>query len=349
MTAEASSPWTVRRIVAWMAADFAARGIESARLDADLLVGHALGLDRVGVFLALERELTDDELTRVRALVTRRRASEPVAYLVGKKEFFGLTFVVSPAVLVPRPDTETLVERALALLPTDPAAHARSLVLDLCTGSGAIAVALASERDALHVDATDLSPEALAIARVNVDAHSLSERVRLFVGDLFAALPEPRKYALVCANPPYIPKRDARTLPRDVFAHEPHLALFGGIDGLEVVRRLVAEAPAWLAPGGTLLVEIGAGQAADVLALARGDRRYADARMHDDLGGVARVLEARTAGGARREAVSEERVVLRDEPAPIDHTALLGERVVVLDAEPRDELPDDAPRGNDRS
>lgn len=329
MNADASSPWTVRRIVGWMAQDFATRGIESARLDADILVGHALGLDRVGVFLALDRELSDEELTRIRALVTRRRANEPIAYLVGKKEFFGLTFAVSPAVLVPRPDTETLVERALALLPFDSDAH----VLDLCTGSGAIAVALAAERTALHVDATDVSPEALAVARQNVDAHTLGERVQLFTGDLFAALSQPRRYALICANPPYIAQRDARTLPRDVYAHEPHLALFGGRDGLDIVRRLVAESPAWLAPGGSLLIEIGAGQAASVLALVGADARYVDARSHADLGGVARVIEARTTGGAPISSASAERVVVRDEPALVDVDSLRGERVVVPDVE----------------
>lgn len=327
MSEGASEPWTVRRIVGWMAADFSARGIESARLDADLLVGHALGLDRVGVFMALDRELTDDELTRIRALVTRRRASEPIAYLVGKKEFYGRAFVVSPAVLVPRPDTETLVERALALLPADAASH----VLDLCTGSGAIAVTLAAERPALHVDATDLSDAALAVARENVDAHEVGERVTLRAGDLFAALESPRKYMIICANPPYIAVRDARSLPRDVHAHEPHLALFGGDDGLDVVRRILAEAPSFLAPGGTLLVEIGAGQAEAVTALARRDARYAEVRTQPDLAGIARVFEARAAGGAALRVDAQERVVVRDEPAVVDSDSLVGERVVVPD------------------
>lgn len=330
MTADASSPWTVRRIVGWMAQDFAARGIETARLDADLLVGHALGLDRVGVFLALDRELTDDELSRIRALVTRRRASEPIAYIVGKKEFYGRIFAVSPAVLVPRPDTETLVERALELLPADSAAH----VLDLCTGSGAIAVTLAAERTAIRVDATDLSAAALVVARENVAAHALGERVTLLLGDLFAALPEPRSYALVCANPPYIAARDAQSLPRDVVAHEPHLALFGGADGLDVVRRIVAEAPDWLVPGGTLLVEIGAGQAEVAVALVRADARYADVRTLLDLAGIARVLEARTVGGARRHEDAEDRIVVRDEPVLADLDSLVGERSVVPDEEP---------------
>lgn len=338
MTGAASSPWTVRRIVGWMAQDFAARGIESARLDADLLVAHALGLDRVGVFLALDRELTDDELTRIRALVTRRRASEPVAYLVGTKEFYGRVYRVSPAVLVPRPDTETLVERALELLPMDSAA----CVLDLCTGCGAIAVALAAERPLVHVDATDLSDDALAVARANLTAHAVADRVTVFAGDLFAALPEPRAYALVCANPPYVAERDARSLPRDVLDHEPHLALFGGADGLDVVRRLIAEAPAWLAPGGTLLVELGVGQGDVAMGLVRGDARYAHVGTHADLGGVARLLEARTVGGAGVREGAQERVVVRDAPVQAELDALVGERVVVPDVEAR--LPDVAER-----
>lgn len=330
--ADASSPWTVRRIVGWMAQDFAARGLPNPRLDADILVAHALGLDRVGVFLALDRELTDDELARIRGLLTRRRASEPIAYIVGKKEFYGLMFAVSPAVLVPRPDTETLVARALQLLPADSSAQ----VLDLCTGSGAIAIALAKERPALRVDATDLSDAALAVARENVAAHGLAERVTLHSGDLFAALPKPRRYAVVCANPPYIAERDARSLPRDVLAHEPHLALFGGPDGLAIVARLVADAPDWLTPGGTVLLEIGAGQADAVLAMARANASYAESRMHADLGGIPRVFEARSRGGALARDEVEQRVVVRDEPALVDGDGLVGERVVVLDVEPQD-------------
>jgi release factor glutamine methyltransferase len=332
VTTNENTPWTVRRIVAWMAQDFAARGVETARLDADLLVAHALGLDRVRLFLALDRELEPEELTRIRALVTRRRASEPVAYILGRKEFYGRTFVVSPAVLVPRPDTEALVERALALLPVASAAH----VLDLCTGSGAIAVSLAAERPRLRVEATDLSPEALAVARQNVEANGLSERVVLRQGDLFAALAERRRFALITANPPYIPAGDARSLPRDVVAHEPHLALFAGADGLEVVRRLVAAAPDWLTPGGTLLVELGAGQADRALALARAEKRYVDARMWPDLAGIARVLEARTVGGEARAAMHAERVVVLDAATHADPDAVVGERVIVPEPEPQD-------------
>jgi release factor glutamine methyltransferase len=343
VTTSENTPWTVRRIVAWMAQDFAARGIETARLDADLLVAHALGLDRVRLFLALERELEPDELARIRALVTRRRASEPVAYILGRKEFYGRSFVVGPAVLVPRPDTEALVERALALLP----AASDAYVLDLCTGSGAIAVSLAAERSALRVDATDLSVEALAVARRNVEAQGLAGRVVLRQGDLFAALPAPQRFALVTANPPYIPSGDARSLPRDVVAHEPHLALFAGADGLDVVRRLVAAAPDWLVPGGTLLVELGAGQAAQALALVRAEKRYVEARTLPDLAGIARVLEARTLGGARRPEAHEERTVVRDASAHADPDAVTGERVVVPDPEPRDDSPDppDPPDG----
>jgi len=332
VTTNENTPWTVRRIVAWMAQDFAARGVETARLDADLLVAHALGLDRVRLFLALDRELEPEELTRIRALVTRRRAGEPIAYILGRKEFYGRAFVVSPAVLVPRPDTEALVECALALLPAASDAH----VLDLCTGSGAIAVSLAAERLQLRVEATDLSPEALAVAHQNVEAHGLTERVVLRRGDLFAALPERRRFALITVNPPYIPAGDARSLPRDVVAHEPHLALFGGADGLGVVRRLVAAAPDWLAPGGTLLVELGAGQSDRALALVRAEKRYVDARMWPDLAGIARVLEARTVGGQARAATHAERVVVPDAMTHADPDAVVGERVIVPEPEPQD-------------
>ncbi len=281
--------WTIRRVVRWSTDDFAGRGIESARLDAELLVGHALGIDRVKLYMDLERPLTPDELARIRELVVRRRAREPIAYILGRREFFGRNFRVSKAVLVPRPDTEVLIERALESLPNEGTVR----VLDLCTGSGCIAVTLAAERSNVEVDATDLSPDALEVASANARALGVESRVRLYEGDLFGALPEKREYGLIVCNPPYIPETERASLAPDVEAFEPALALFGGRDGFEVLTRLAAEALTWLAKDASILVEVGAGQAPAVSELfaAAG---LAEIRTHVDLGGHERVVEARS-------------------------------------------------------
>lgn len=286
--ARVPGPWTIRRVVGWSARDFAQRGIASARLDAEVLVAHALGIDRVRLYMDLDRPLQAAELARIRASVARRRRREPVAYIVGAREFYGRRFEVSPAVLVPRPETELLVERALSLLARD----ARGPALDLGTGSGCIAVTLALERPALEIDATDLSPDALAVAARNAAALGIADRVRLHRGDLFAALPRPQSYALVVSNPPYVADSERTLLAPEVRDHEPALALFAGADGLDVLRRLVREAPDWLAPGGTLLVEIGSGQGEAVSALAR-QAGLVDVAVHRDLAGHDRVVEAR--------------------------------------------------------
>ena len=276
--------WTVRRVLEWTGKDFGARGLDSPRLDAELLVADALGIDRVRLYMDLDRPLLPAELHQVRERIARRRAREPVAYILGRREFFGRAFEVGPSVLVPRPDTELLVERALELLD----APAAGPVLDLCTGSGAIAVTLACERPALRVDATDLSASALATARANAGAHGVADRVALLEGDLYAPVAE-RRYALITANPPYIAEAVLATLQPEVSQHEPRLALAGGGDGLDVIRRIVAGADARLAEGGVLLCEIGSDQAERARALAAG--AGLSARTHRDLAGHERLVE----------------------------------------------------------
>lgn len=281
--------WTIRRVLAWTAKDFADRGIESARLDAELIVAHALGLTgRVALYMDLDRPLTEAERASVRDLVKRRRHHEPVAYIVGAKEFWGRRFAVSPAVLVPRPDTETLIERALQLLPEDSTAR----VLDLCTGSGIIGLTLAAERPGLTVDLTDVSPDALRVAEANAKSLGVAERVRLLQGDLFAAVGRDERYALIASNPPYIPEAEVARLAPDVRDHEPHLALAGGADGFVIHRRLVEGAPRVLEPGGTVLVEVGAGQAPALEELFRAEAWVERTARHRDLGGIERVVEA---------------------------------------------------------
>ena len=283
--------WTIRSLLAWMTQDFQAAGIATPRLDAEILIAFALGCDRVRVYLDLDRPLTPEELVAVRALVVRRRKREPVAYIVGQREFYQRAFSVSPAVLIPRPDTETLIERALELMPEDKPVH----VLDLCTGSGAIAVTLAAERPLAEVHATDLSDAALSVARDNAERHGVAERIRFAQGDLFGALPERVLYDLIVANPPYIRAGDAPSLAPEIRLHEPELALFAGEDGLAIIERLCVEVGGWLASGGTLLFEIGAGQAEGVMARMATLFELTGVRAHRDLGGVLRVIEARRA------------------------------------------------------
>lgn len=286
MTDEAQ--WTIRRVVRFCTDDFAQKGLPSPRLDAELVVAHALGLDRVRLYMDLDRPLSKDELAKVRELIVRRRKREPIAYILGSREFYGRRFQVSPAVLVPRPDTETLIERALAIVGEE--SNAR--VLDLCTGSGCIAITLAAERAGIAVDATDLSAAALAVARTNAGALGVAERVSFHEGDLFGAVPADARCALVVSNPPYLAQSELAGLDADVRAYEPHMALSAGSDALAFYRRIASEVSRWLEPGGTVLVEVGAGQAPEVerLFAAAG---LLDVRTHADLGGHGRVVEGR--------------------------------------------------------
>jgi release factor glutamine methyltransferase len=280
--------WTIGSLVKWAIDDFRARGIENPRLDAELLVAHALGIDRMRVILDGDRPLQGAELTKLRDLVKRRRSYEPIAYLRGTREFYGLEFRVDKRVLVPRPDTETLVDAALART-THVSMSMRQL--DLCTGSGCVAIAMARQRPTAQVYASDVSADALAVARDNA-LRLGAYNVAFAQGDLFAAFAG-KRFDVVTANPPYIPTGDLATLQPDVRDHEPRLALDGGEDGLAIVRRIITEAPQHLEPGGLLAIEIGAGEAeATVASLERAG--FLDVRMHRDIARIERVVSAIT-------------------------------------------------------
>jgi release factor glutamine methyltransferase len=275
-------------MLGWMTQDLQAVSISSPRLDAELLLSHALGCDRVRLYMDMQRPLDQTELAAIRALVVRRRRREPVAYILGRREFYKRDFEVDSAVLVPRPETEVLIDRALDALP-DAAVH----VLDLCTGSGVIAATLALEREALTSDATDISEPALAVASRNLARHALQARVQLHHGDLFDALPERRSYALITANPPYVRDDEWPELAPDVAEHEPSIALLAGTHGLAVIERLCADAADWLVPGGVLLFEVGRGQAPAARELLARTARFESIRAHPDRAGIERVIEAR--------------------------------------------------------
>ncbi|MBX3185790.1 MAG: peptide chain release factor N(5)-glutamine methyltransferase [Labilithrix sp.] len=278
--------WTIGSLVKWATDDFRARGIENPRLDAELIVAHALGIDRMRVILDAERPLDERELSTLRDLVKRRRAYEPIAYLRGEREFYGLRFRVDKRVLVPRPDTETLVDVALART----ARVSLSMrMLDLCTGSGCVAIAIARQRPTSAVFATDVSPDAIAVARENA-LRLGAYNVAFEEADLFAAkMIQGVRFDVVTANPPYIASGEIETLQPDVRDHEPRLALDGGADGLDLVRRIVAEAPEHLAPGGALAMEVGAGEAAATVELFEA-RGFREIRVDRDIARIERVV-----------------------------------------------------------
>ena len=278
--------WTILGVLQWTEKRFAERKLGTPRLDAQLLLAHVLGKDRVHLYTHFDQPLEADELASYRALIQRRLAGEPVAYLVGKKEFRSLELAVDARVLVPRPDTEIAVDAALALLP----AEGEARVVDVGTGSGAIALALKKERPALEVLAVDRSPDAAAVARANAERLGLA--VEIVEGDLLAPVAARGPFAAIVSNPPYIPTGEIAGLQAEV-RKEPVAALDGGADGLDVIRRLVADAPPLLADGGALVLEVGDGQAAAVVALFAADGRYDAATTTKDLAGIERVVSAR--------------------------------------------------------
>ena len=289
-----------------------AAGIETARLDAECLAAQALGWPRWQVILTPRRRLTPEEFGRYLALLGRRERREPLAYVLGMREFWSLSLAVSAGVLVPRPETETLVEATLAVwsemqadASREPRATSRELsaerptIVELCTGSGAVAIALATEIPTARILATDVSWRALRVARANALAHAVAGRVTFLRGNLWQAVngqAPAGSVDLVVANPPYVPTRDVATLMPEI-RWEPRLALDGGADGLRVQREIIATSPERIRPGGCLLLEIGADQAEAILALLGKMGRFETGRIFRDLAGRPRVIAARRRDG----------------------------------------------------
>jgi release factor glutamine methyltransferase len=291
VTAVAQPPaWTSESILRWATDDFRARGIDTPRLDAELLLGQALSITRIQLIVDAKRPLSSDELGRFRELVKRRRAREPVAYILGQREFYGRLFRVDRRVLVPRPDTECLVETAME---RTSGLSLSARVLDLCTGSGCVAITLARERPTTRVMACDVSDDALAVARDNA-LRLGAYNVAFGRGDLFAGA-EPlmsagfERFEIVTANPPYIPAGEIPGLSPEIRDHEPRLALLGGGDGLSVIARIVEGAPAVLSDGGVLAMEVAAGQAEAVDALFE-KRGFTAIQRKRDYGRIERVV-----------------------------------------------------------
>ncbi|MGQ9780477.1 MAG: peptide chain release factor N(5)-glutamine methyltransferase [Bacillota bacterium] len=287
----------MREALAKAASYLARAGHEAGRLEAELLLGKVLGLDRTRLYIDYDRPLDEDEVARFRQLLlARARDKIPVAYLTGEKSFYGLSLAVPRGVFIPRPETEELVEAVAARIRKKEAFFGSPFaLLDLCTGSGAVAVALARMFPAAFVLAVDISPAALQAARTNAARHGVGERVTVIEGDLFAAVEDGRLFAAVVANPPYIPGHALAGLPREVKEYEPREALDGGPDGLSVIRRIVHEAPCYLFPGGILALEHGHDQGEAVAALAA-EAGLVEIETQKDLSGRPRILLAEKPG-----------------------------------------------------
>ena len=280
-----SDIWTIGSILKWTGQYFSDKGVENPRLDAEVLLSHILGHDRLYLYTHFEQPLEQAELAAFRECVRKRAARLPVAYITGHKEFMGLSFEVAPAVLVPRPDTEILVEAAHVRLKggNDPE------ILDLGTGSGAIIISLLHSLPAASGTAVDISGPALSIAGKNAARLGVAGRLTLLEGDLFSPV-RGMQFDAIVSNPPYIPAGDIAGLAAEV-RQEPNAALDGGKDGLDFYRRILAEAAGYLKPGGFLALEVGSGQAQTVASLAQ-DVSLELAEICRDLAGIERVVIA---------------------------------------------------------
>lgn len=275
--------WTTLKLLTWTKAYLSSKGIANARLEAEWLLCSATGLDRVGLYLNYDKPISGGELSEFRSMITRRSKREPLQHILGTQEFFGLNFMVSADVLIPRHDTETLVDELVAN-----SSGVRS-ILDIGTGSGCIAIALAHKLPSVAVTATDISTAALSIAQRNARLHSVT--IEFIAGSLFSGLAG-RHFDVIVSNPPYIPTLDIVTLEPEVRDYDPRLALDGGSDGMDFYRTLIAEAPAFLNDGGWLFVEAGIGQSADIKKLYRFANVFKEPCTTCDTQGIERVVRA---------------------------------------------------------
>jgi len=288
-SASRQDAWTIQAHLRRTTRFFETKGIEDARLDSELLLAHALGWKRIDLYARHDHVPAGEALRRFREMVRARGRRVPARYLVGETQFCSLTLAVNPSVLIPRPETELLVERALELLPEEQAV----LTADLGTGSGAIAVAVAVRRPHARIVATDISEGALAVARANAERYGVADRIAFRAGDWLAALEGGASFDAILCNPPYVATGDLERAMPEVRDHEPWIALDGGADGLDALRVVVAEGGAWLKPGAWLVVEVGAGQAEAVVELAGNAGSYEAIDVAPDDQGIDRIVSMR--------------------------------------------------------
>ncbi len=279
-----SETWTIKRLVDWTTDYFTKRGIEWPHLEAEILLSHSLRIPRIQLYVQFERVLKEDELAAFKALILRRANREPLAYITGHQPFMSLDFDIDPSVLVPRQETEKLVEVALERV--KPLSDAR--VADICCGSGVIGVSIAKYAPQARLSGTDISEGAVRLSASNAAKNGVGERCSFFRGDLFEPL-KGAAFDLIVSNPPYIRSGDIDGLQPEVSRFEPRAALDGGADGLEFYRRIAEGAPAFLAPNGALMLEVGMGQSEQVRGLLG---NFKNVRTVKDLSGIERVVTA---------------------------------------------------------
>ncbi len=301
--------WTIQRLLSWITEYFTEKEIDSPRLSAEILLSHALGLKRIELYTQFDKLVDKEPLRQLHALVKRAGQDEPVAYLTGKTEFYSIELNVTPACMIPRPETELLVERAIEFLRARTAENATmqddlisggthtgaQFVCDLCTGSGCIAVAIARNFPGTRIIATDISDAALHVAAANVEKHHLKERITLLCGDLFDPLVpqlDTSKFDLIVCNPPYVSAPEFEALERNVKDYEPKLALFAGNDGLDIYRRIIEKADLFLKPDAALMLEIGYAQGPAVRELLEQTGAFAEIEIEKDFHNNDRIVTA---------------------------------------------------------
>jgi release factor glutamine methyltransferase len=287
----AQTLWTILSLIRWADERFKKEGMATPRLDAEVLLAETLGIDRVGLYIHYDQPLQGGELARFKQLVLRRLRREPVAYILGRREFWSLPLRITPDVLIPRPETETLVGEALRVL--CPADQGDLHLLEIGTGSGAISIALAKELPAARITATDLSPKALSVAEENATKNRVRDQIRFLQGDLFQPVAKGATFDLVLSNPPYITRGQLSSLMPEVREYEPRIALDGGKDGLDFFRRALPAVGEYLRSGGWFLAEMGAGQDRQVLEIAQKNLELDSLGFAKDLSGINRVFKAR--------------------------------------------------------
>ncbi len=302
-TKPSAEAWTTRRLLNWISGALTEKGVDSPRLQAEMLVAHVLGCERLKLYMDPDRPASPLERDQLRGLVKRALAHEPIQYLVGEAWFFGLPLKVDKRVLIPRPCTQVIVESVIDHSRSTPGFGGHHdgdgiLIADVCTGSGAIAIALAKQLPGARVIATDISGDALEVARENAERHGVETRVELLEGDLLAPLAEhPAARAAgslhyLVSNPPYIPDDEWEAVEPNVKEHEPEIALRGGADGLDLVRPILEKGARLVRPGGLLLVEVAAARARDAKQIAEGVEGLGKVEIRKDQDGLERVVRA---------------------------------------------------------
>jgi release factor glutamine methyltransferase len=300
----AMQTWTIQKLLNWVTEHLTDKGIDSPRLSAELLLSHVVGLKRIELYTQFDNPVAKQQLDRLHDLVKRAGQNEPIPYLVGKTEFYSLELNVTPDCMIPRPETELLVERAIEFLRTrsgrnstmgntlqkgsisNGARTATQFVCDLCTGSGCIAVAIAKNFPDARIIATDICDAALAVAAGNVEKHQLGDQITLLCGDLFDPIMpqlDVNEFDLIVCNPPYVSTAEYEKLDRNVKDYEPKVALFAGVDGLDIYRRVIEKADRFLKPNAALMLEIGYAQGPAIKKLLEQTSAFAEIRIEKDL------------------------------------------------------------------